>query len=94
MEYDFYDQVWFWNNHSDYIKKMLGRWIGVSHRVGSTLCYWILSNKGNIISCTTVQNITADKSRYLNVQERICDYHGLLEAAFVCEGFGTSLYGY
>ena len=45
LGYDFYDLVWFWNNQSDDTKPMLGRWIGVSHRVGSALRYWILSEK-------------------------------------------------
>ena len=45
MEFEFYDLVWFWNNQSDDTKKMLGQWIGLSNRVGSALCYWILSEK-------------------------------------------------
>ena len=47
MKFEFYNLVWFWNNHSDYTKTILGRWLGVSHRVGIALCYWILSDKGN-----------------------------------------------
>ena len=43
MEFEFYDLAWFWNNLSDYTKSILGKCIGVSHRVGSALCYWILS---------------------------------------------------
>ena len=42
MEFEFYDLVWFWNNQSGDTKPMLGLWIGVSHRFGSALCYWIL----------------------------------------------------
>ena len=38
-EFEFYDLVWFWNNQSDDTNPMLGRWLGVSHRVGSALCY-------------------------------------------------------
>ena len=39
MEFEFYDLVWFWNNQSDDTKPILRQWIGVSHRVGSALCY-------------------------------------------------------
>lgn len=36
----------------------LGRWLGVSHRVGPMMSYWILPSSGIPISCTTVQNLT------------------------------------
>ena len=39
IEFEFYDLVWFWNNQSDDTNPMLGRWLGVSHRVVSDLCY-------------------------------------------------------
>ena len=43
MGFEFYGLVWFWNNQSDYTKPMLVRWLGVSHRAGSALCYCIIS---------------------------------------------------
>ena len=52
LEFEFYDLVWFWNNHSDDTNPMLGRWLGIPHRVGSDLCYWILSEKGKVLSET------------------------------------------
>ena len=36
----------------------IGRWLGVSHRVGPEMAYWILPASGRPISCTTVQRIT------------------------------------
>ena len=36
----------------------LGRWLGVSHRVGSLISYWILTQKGNVIPRTTVSRVT------------------------------------
>ena len=94
MEFDFYDLVWFWNNKSYGTKLMLVQWIGVSHSIGSTLSYWILSQKWNIISRTTVHNLNTEKPRDPNVQEHICDYNGFLEAALGSEYFGISLDGY
>ena len=94
MEFEFYDLVWFWNNQSDDTKPMLGRWLGVSHRVGSALCYWIISEKGKVLSQTTVQHLTAEEPRDPNIQERIRYYHGSLEDELVSEDFGTSLDGY
>ena len=58
------------------------------------LCYFILSEKGGVISHTTVQHLTSDKPRGPDVQERIRDYHGSLEVAHGSEDFGSSLDGY
>ena len=72
---------------------MLGQWLGVSHRVRSALCYWILSEKG-FFSQTTVQYLTAKEPRDPGVQERIRDYHGSLRDVLGSEYFGTILDGY
>ena len=37
LEFEVYEILWFWNNYSNYTKPMLGRWMGVSHRVGSSI---------------------------------------------------------
>jgi hypothetical protein len=59
--FDFYDMVWYHENKkedmtTDSVK--LGRWLGVAHRVGSDMCYWILTKSGKVISTTTVQHVT------------------------------------
>ena len=36
----------------------IGRWLGVSHKVGQLMSYWILTQNGRVISCTTVQRLT------------------------------------
>ena len=48
--------------HSDIAspKKRLGRWLGVAHRVGSDLCYWVLNNNGKVLVHTTVQYVVQD----------------------------------
>ena len=46
LDFDFYERVWYWDQ-----KKMdmtdeqakLGRWLGIAHRVGSDMTYWILT---------------------------------------------------
>ena len=68
--------------------------MGVPHRVGSVICFFILSEKGKVLSHTTVHNLTDDEPRYNNVQERIRYYHGLLETALLSEEFCTNLDGY
>jgi hypothetical protein len=37
---------------------VLGRWLGVSHRVGRLMSYWVLPPSGIPTSCTTVQRLT------------------------------------
>ena len=78
LEFQFYDLVWFWNNQPDDTNPMLGLWLGLSHRVVSSLCYWILSKKGKVLSKTTVQHLTDEEPRDTDVQELIRDYHGSL----------------
>ena len=68
MEFEFYDLVWFWNNQSDNTNPMLGLWIGVLHMLGSELCYWILSEKGKLLLCKTVNNLTDREPRYPNIK--------------------------
>lgn len=36
----------------------IGRWLGISHRVGPLMSYWILPESGIPISCTTVQPLS------------------------------------
>lgn len=62
-DFDFYDLVWYHaGNHHDFSNdtRALGRWLGVSHRIGSDMCYWILTVTGQIISESTVQHVTRD----------------------------------
>ena len=53
-----------------------------------------MSEKGKVLSQTTVQQLTSEEPRYPDAQERIRDYHGSLEDALGSEEFGTSLDGY
>ena len=54
IDYDFYDWVYFWDEPSAPEKPVVGRWLGVSHRIGSALCYFILKSNGQVDSRTTV----------------------------------------
>jgi len=58
IEFDFYQQVWY-VNLSDFPTERirLGRWLGVAHRVGQPLCYWILTQKGKVVARSLVQTV-------------------------------------
>ena len=74
LDFQFYDLVWYQNDEKPSINdesSKLGRWLGVSHRVGSDLCYWILTKAGQVLSCTTVQHVTDLDQSTTTMSERI-----------------------
>jgi hypothetical protein len=56
-DFDFYDWVSSRSN-AGLGEVRLGHWLGVSHRVGRLMSYWILPESGIPISATTVQRLT------------------------------------
>ena len=52
LDFGFYDWVVFSTN-AGLGESQLGRWLGVSHKVGQMMSYWILSISGKPISCET-----------------------------------------
>ena len=93
LEFECYDLYWFWDNQQHSSEPKLGRQIGVSHRVGNTLCYWILSNTGKVIARTTVQHITKQEATKSYIQQSICDYHISMNKAIGDDEFVTALDG-
>ena len=69
LEFQFYGIFWFWNNQSDDKNPILKQLLVVSQMAGSVLCYWILGDKGKVITRTTVNQINNDKPRDLNVHK-------------------------
>ena len=57
LDFTFYDWCWY-NDNAGLGEMKLGRWLGVSHCVGSLMSYWILTQKRNVILCTTVSRVT------------------------------------
>ena len=57
LDFGFYDWVVFKSN-AGLGEEQLGRWLGVSHKVGDLMSYWILPISGKVISCVTVQRLT------------------------------------
>ena len=49
----------------------LGRWLGISHKVGTDMCYWVLTVSGNVVSRTTVQDVSRDDLLHLVMKEKI-----------------------
>ena len=57
LDFGFYDRVWFKDNAGASPFEP-GRWLGVSSRTGRAMCYWILNQRGAVVSRSTVQRVT------------------------------------
>ena len=64
-----------------------GRWLGVSHQVSSSLCYFILTEHAGVISCTTVQHISKHELADPNVQDRLRRFDETVEERLNDENF-------
>ena len=59
VEFEFYDYCWYWDTPQSYPheKKSLGRWLGVAHRVGQSMVYYIMNSNGKVITRSTVSRL-------------------------------------
>ena len=52
----------------------LGRWLGVSHKIGPLMPYWIITVSGVVISCTNVDRLTNMEQKTEEWKERMDEY--------------------
>ncbi|MGH3054467.1 MAG: hypothetical protein ACRDL7_05760, partial [Gaiellaceae bacterium] len=47
VEFDWYQPIWYYES-TDFPndRRLMGRWLGVSHRIGQAMCYWVLPRSG------------------------------------------------
>ena len=57
LDFGFYDWVWF-REIAGLGETKLGKWLGVSHRVGTMMSFWVITSTGKVLSRTTVQRVT------------------------------------
>ena len=73
----------------------MGRWLGVSHRAGSLRSYWVFTQKGNIISRTTVSRVTNLEMQIDSTKSRLQEFDTAItdrlndEAHIIIEGGGS-----
>ena len=73
LAFGFYDHVSYKENAV--LRLMaIGRWIGVSHRVGGLMYYWILTQKGTVVSITTVQHLTSIEKEIDEVKASVSEF--------------------
>ena len=57
LDFDLYDcMLWIYNNNPSTTDDniILGLWISISHKIGSVMCYWVLTLSGKVLARTTV----------------------------------------
>jgi hypothetical protein len=78
LDFDFYDLVWYWRTAHPSLSehdRELARWMGVAHRVGSDMCYWLMPVSGVPVVNTTVQHVTSEDLRNVDIQAQVDDFN-------------------
>ena len=73
LDFTFYDWVTYHPN-AGLGEPSLGRWLGVSHKVGQLMSFWILAISGYYISCVTVQRLTNTEKATDEWKERMREF--------------------
>jgi hypothetical protein len=84
LDFTFYDWV-IYNNNAGLGENCLGRWLGVSHKVGQLMSYWVLTIAGNVISCVDVQRLTNDEKFTDDWQEQMTNYNSRLTTRMIAK---------
>ena len=91
VEFQFYDYCFYWDTPQSFPneKKHMGRWLGIAHRVGQSMVFWIMNDKGKVIARSTViplepsdYDVDENKLRMealdIAIKERIGDYRNAI----------------
>jgi hypothetical protein len=73
LDFGFYDLIWYHvaTNEPTVSPRQLGRWLGISHHVGSDLCYWVLTRSGKVLSTTTLQHVTRQDTDDTTISQQV-----------------------
>ena len=81
LDFGFFDRVWF-KQEAGIGETRLGRFLGISHHVGSLMSYWVLPDSGIPESRTTVQRVTIPESQTETNIARFAAYDSKIAARF------------
>ena len=79
LDFGFYDWVVYRAN-AGLGELSIGRWLGVSHKVGQLMSYWILTIAGRVISATTVQRLTYNEQGTDEWKDRMAEFDNRIKA--------------
>ena len=59
VEFEFYDYCWYWDTPQSYPheKRGIGQWLGVAHKVGQSMVFYIMNTNGKVITRSTVSRL-------------------------------------
>ena len=69
LDFGFYDWCWYHKNTGLGPTK-LGRWLGVAHKVGGLMSYWVLTINCTVSARMTVQRVTSLEMQATHMKER------------------------
>jgi hypothetical protein len=73
LEFEWYQPIWYYDPEPfPEQRRKLARWIGIAHRVGQALCYWILPESGRPLARTTIQAVSQDELATQVIKDQIC----------------------
>jgi hypothetical protein len=81
LDFGFYNHVSFKENAGLGVT-LIGRWLGVSHRVGGLILYWNLTMQRTIISCTNVQRATNLEKETDKVKAAVSEFDSEMSCCF------------
>lgn len=74
VEFGFYDYCWYWDSPQfPDEKRALGRWLGVAHRVGQAMVYYIVNNQGCVVARSTALPLEESEMDVPEIQQRMKD---------------------
>ncbi len=87
LDFKFYGWVWWWDLESK--RPKLGRWLGCNRNVGQALASYVLKANGQIITSTTVQNVTVEDA-LLPPTQRLMKIHDANVGGYLDRGTSTA----
>jgi hypothetical protein len=81
LDFGFYDHVSFKESAGLGVTS-IGRWLGVSHRVGGIMSYWVLTIRGTVVSRTTVQRVTNLEKETDEVKAAFIEFNSEISCRF------------
>jgi hypothetical protein len=79
LGYESYQPVWYFEPTTIPNQcNILARWIGIAHRVGQAMCYWLLPQSGIPITRTTIQPVSEEELQTDAIKEQIKAFDTLL----------------
>ena len=87
VDFDFYDWVWYWDTPDKENSPKIGRWLGPSHRIGASMCFYVLVNNGEIISRSSVQHLTQVEMMKDDIKARLEAFDNEVQGRLRDDGF-------